>query len=57
MTTVTMQFGDGTFKEIEVEAEEAEEACEEARTWVKDNAWFEVADEDGQETLAETKLD
>ncbi len=44
MTTVTMQFGDGTSKEIEVEATDPDEACEDARAWVKDNAWFEIED-------------
>jgi hypothetical protein len=48
MTTVLMQFGDGSFKEIEVEATEPDEACEEARTWVADNAWFECQDEEGE---------
>lgn len=48
MTTfVTMQFGDGSNKIIEVEADDPIEACEEARTWVKDNAWFEVIDNKG----------
>ena len=56
MTTVLMQFGDGSSKEIEVEATDPEEAVEEAATWVKDNAWFEVYDESGLETLAEERL-
>jgi flavin-binding protein dodecin len=56
MTTVIMQFGDGSSKEIEVSAEDPEEAVDEAATWVKDNAWFEVMDENGLETLAEETL-
>jgi hypothetical protein len=52
---VLMQFGDGTFKEISVGATDPEEAVEEARTWVKDNAWFEAVDEDGND-LAEYPL-
>lgn len=57
MTTVTMQFGDGTFKEIEVSATEPQEALEEAKTYVKDNAWFEVVDlDDGTETEFELPL-
>lgn len=44
---VTMQFGDGTFKEIEVDATEEDEALNEARTWVRDNAWFEISDDEG----------
>lgn len=54
--TVLMQFGDGNFHAIEVDADEEQEALEEAREWVRDNAWFEVADEDGQNTSAELKL-
>lgn len=56
MTTVTMNFGDGSFKEIEVEATDPEDAVEEAAQWVKDNAWFDVMDEQGQDTLAERPL-
>jgi flavin-binding protein dodecin len=56
MTTVLMQFGDGSSKEIEVSATDPDEAVEEARTWVSDNAWFEVYDESGLETLAEVQL-
>lgn len=56
MTLVLMQFGDGTFHEISVEATDPEEACEEARTWVKDNAWFEVYDDDGGEQKAELPI-
>ena len=56
MTTVLMQFGDGTFHEIEVEATDPEDAVDEARTYVKDNAWFEVQDENGEGSLAETPL-
>ena len=56
MTTVVMQFGDGSSKEIEVEATDPDEAVEEAKDWVKDNAWFEVYDETGLETLAEERL-
>jgi len=54
-TTVTMQFGDGTFKEIEVAATDPEEAVEEAKNWVSDNAWFEARDEQG-DVLAEERL-
>lgn len=53
---VQMQFGDGTFKDIEVTSDDPEEAVEEARTWVKDNAWFEVNDEQTDESLAEVHL-
>lgn len=56
MTTVTMQFGDGTWKEIEVTATDPLEAVEEACEWVRDNAWFEVIDTETDEQLAETKL-
>lgn len=56
MTTVLMQFGDGTQKEIEVEATDPDDAVEEARDWVRDNAWFEVYNEDGSDVLAEEKL-
>lgn len=57
MTTVLMQFGDGTHKEIEVEATEAADAVNEARDWVKDNAWFEVNDPDTGQDLANVPLD
>jgi len=53
---VLMQFGDGTFKEIDVESDDPAEAVEEARTWVSDNAWFEVSDPETDETLAEEPL-
>lgn len=56
MTTVVMQFGDGSSKEIEVEATEPDEAVEEAKQWVLDNAWFEVYAEDGLTNLAEERL-
>lgn len=48
-----MQFGDGSFKEIEVEAADPDEACEEARTWVADNSWFEVQADDGSGNLSD----
>lgn len=56
MTTVLMQFGDGSFHGIEVEATDPDEACEEARDWVNSNAWFEVQDPNGNETLAEEPM-
>lgn len=56
MTIVHMHFGDGSFKEIEVGATEPDEACEEARDWVNDNAWFEVEDASTGEKLAETSI-
>lgn len=55
MTIVIMHFGDGGFKDIEVEADDPDEAVEEARTWVGDNAWFEVQDEQG-DVKASTSL-
>jgi hypothetical protein len=55
MTTVLMHFGDGSFKTIEVDSSEPEEAVEEAREWVADNAWFEVSDEN-DEVAAETPM-
>ena len=55
-TTVTMHFGDGTFHLIDVTSTDPEEACEEARTWVKDNAWFEVDHPMTDEKLAEVPL-
>jgi hypothetical protein len=56
MTTVTMHFGDGTFKEIEMSATDPQEAVEEAKNWVSDNAWFEIKDPETDETLAEEHL-
>lgn len=56
MTTVLMQFGDGTFHAIEVDATDPDEACEEARDWVNDNAWFEVEDPGSGKKLAEEPL-
>ena len=56
MTIVLMQFGDGSHKEIQVEAEDPEKACEEARDWVNDNAWFEVYGNDGGEQIAELPI-
>lgn len=56
MTLVLMQFGDGSHKEIQVEATEPEAAVEEARDWVRDNAWFEVYDDEGGEQKAELPL-
>ena len=55
MTTVFMQFGDGSYKEIDVDADDPEEAVKEARDWVNDNAWFEVADEQDQ-VVAQTSI-
>jgi len=52
MTTVAMHFGDGSFHLIEVEATDPDEACEEARTWVKDNAWFQVDDDEAAVQLS-----
>lgn len=52
---VIMQFGDGSFKTVEVTSDDPETAVEEAKTWVSDNAWFEVSDEEGT-VLAETNL-
>lgn len=54
--TVVMHFGDGSFKDIEVTSDDPEDAVEEAKDWVKDNAWFEVRDEQTDEVLAEEKL-
>lgn len=56
MTIVLMQFGDGSHKEISVEATDPDEACEEARDWVNDNAWFEVYGDDGGEQIAELPI-
>lgn len=46
---VLMQFGDGSYKEIEVTSDDPETAVEEARDWVTDNAWFEVTDDQGEQ--------
>jgi hypothetical protein len=54
--TVTMQFGDGTNHDIEVTSDDPETAVGEARTYVKDNAWFEVTDPDTDEVLAKEHL-
>jgi hypothetical protein len=56
MTNVVMHFGDGSFKDIEVEATDPDEAVEQARDWVNDNAWLEVRDEASDEVLASTTL-
>lgn len=53
---VTMHFGDGTHKEIEVESDNPEEAVKEAKEWVQDNAWFEATDSDTDKVLAEVHL-
>jgi hypothetical protein len=45
---VTVHFGDGTFKLIEVVSDDPQKAVQEAKTFVLDNAWFEVEDESGQ---------
>jgi len=50
-----MQFGDGTFKLIDCASNDPEEAVQEARDWVADNAWFEVYDEAG-EVVGEERL-
>jgi hypothetical protein len=50
MTTVLMQFGDGSHKTIEIDNADPDKACEEARDWVSDNAWYEVQDENGNVT-------
>ncbi len=55
MTRVTMHFGDGSFKEPDMPSEDPEEACEEAKNWVSDNAWFETTDEQGDKNF-ELKL-
>lgn len=55
MTRVQMNFGDGTFKIIEM-SEGPEEAAEAAAEWVKDNAWFEALDEEGEPTGEEARL-
>ena len=41
---VLMQFGDGSFKRINMgdEYETDEDAVAAAREWVEDNAWFEI---------------
>jgi hypothetical protein len=43
----TMHFGDGSFKTIIVPSEDPAEACQEAKDWVLDNAWFQVDTDDG----------
>lgn len=48
MPNVLMHFGDGTFHVIAVEAEEELDALDEARTWVRDNAWFELEDDEAR---------
>ena len=53
---VTMHFGDGSQKLVNVEATDPTAAVEEARDWVMDNAWFETLDVDDQIT-AECRLD
>jgi flavin-binding protein dodecin len=55
MATVLMHFGDGSFKTLEMSADNPQEAVEEAKTWVSDNAWFEVQGDQG-EVLAEEHL-
>lgn len=40
--TVSMHFGDGSFKTIAVEATTKSKAEDEARTWVLDNMFFEA---------------
>jgi hypothetical protein len=52
---VTMHFGDGSSKDIEVESDEYLIALEEAKEWVSDNAWFEVTN-DSDEVVATTSL-
>lgn len=52
---VTMHFGDGTWKKYQAEADTADEAVVEARTWVGDNAWFEVLG-DNDEVVAEAQM-
>lgn len=49
---VTMHFGDGTSKDIDVTATDPEKAVTEAKDWVKDNAWFEAMHDDGQNVAA-----
>jgi hypothetical protein len=45
---VTMHFGDGSYKLIEVTSDDPDEAVREAREWVSDNAWFEALDDEDQ---------
>ena len=42
---VTLHFGDGNNHQIEVTSDDPDEAVQEARDWVEDNAWFEALDE------------
>lgn len=57
MTTVLLHFGDGTFHAIDVEADDPETAINEARTFVQDNAFFRVEEQDGEcRVLAEESL-
>jgi hypothetical protein len=53
---VVMHFGDGSFKEIEVESLDPEKAVEEAKDWVLDNAWFEVTEPETDDVIAEVRL-
>ena len=53
---VTMHFGDGSFKEIQVSSEDPEVAVGEAKDWVTDNAWFEITDPETDQKLAEVPL-
>lgn len=53
---VTMHFGDGSSKDISVESNDPEEAVEQAKDWVSDNAWFEVTDPAHDEVLAMERL-
>ena len=53
---VTMHFGDGTWKQIEVTSDDPDVAVEEAKDWVHDNAWFEVTDGETDQTVAEARF-
>lgn len=53
---VIMQFGDGSNKQIEVTSDDPETAVEEAKTYVKDNAWFETVDPDTDEVTAQVHM-
>ena len=53
---VTMHFGDGSFKLLEMTSDDPQEAVEEAKNWVNDNAWFEVSDPNSGEKLASVTL-
>jgi flavin-binding protein dodecin len=53
---VTMHFGDGSFKELEMVATDPDEAVKEAKDWVTDNAWFEVTDPSNDEVVASVTL-